>query len=409
MNEQQKRDAVATLRIPRPPEEGYEGSKRRMPKAVWIGLAAALLIALIALLRRGAPVAVEVITATTIAPSQADAVLTASGYVVAQRKAAVASKGTGRLEALYVEEGDRVQAGQVIARLEHRDVEAGLAEARARADLARAALAQAKAELYEAEVAYNRLKTLVRDTTVSRAEFDAADARYRRTVASVAEAEAGVTAAEAAVRLAEVQVENTNIRAPFDGTVLTKNADVGEVVAPFASSANARGAVVSLADMGSLMVEVDVSESNVGKVRPGMPCEVTLDALPGRRYRAAVHKVVPTVDRAKATVLTRVRFLEQDDRVLPDMSAKVTFLSRPAPEGEAALPKVVVKPEAVVNRRGRRVAFVVRQGVAWETRVELGGAMGDMVEVRQGLASGDRIVLNPPEGLKDGARVEVKE
>lgn len=409
MNEQQKRDAVATLRIPRPPEGGYEGSKRRAPRAVWIGLAAALLIALIALLRRGAPVAVEVATVTTMAPSQADAVLTASGYVVAQRRAAVASKGTGRLEALYVEEGDRVQAGQVIARLERRDVEAGLAEGRARAELARASLAQAKAELYEAELAYSRLKTLVGDTTVSRAEFDAADARYRRAVASVASADAGITAAEAAVRLAEVQVENTNIRAPFDGTVLTKNADVGEVVAPFASSANARGAVVSLADMGSLMVEVDVSESNVGKVHPDMPCEVTLDALPDRRYRAVVHKVVPTVDRAKATVLTRVRLLGQDDRVLPDMSAKVTFLSRPAPEGEAARPKVVVKPAAVVGRGGRRVAFVVRQGVASETPVEPGGAMGDMVEVRQGLAAGDRVVLNPPEGLKDGARVEVRE
>ncbi|OGG47066.1 MAG: hypothetical protein A3F84_13910 [Candidatus Handelsmanbacteria bacterium RIFCSPLOWO2_12_FULL_64_10] len=252
MNEQQKRDAVATLRIPRPPEEGYECSKRRASKAIWAGLAAALLIALIALLRRGAPVTVEVATVTTMAPSQADAVLTASGYVVAQRKAAVASKGTGRLEALYVEEGDRVQAGQVIARLERRDVEAGLAEGRARVGLARAALAQTKAELYEAELTYSRLKTLVGDTTVSKAEFDAADARYRRAVASVASAEAGITAAEAAVRLAEVQVENTNIRAPFDGTVLTKNADVGEVVAPFASSANARGAVVSIADMGSL-------------------------------------------------------------------------------------------------------------------------------------------------------------
>jgi len=160
--------------------------------------------------------------------------------------------------------------------------------------------------------------------------------------------------------------------------------------------------------MGSLMVEVDVSESNVGKVHADMPCEVTLDALPDRRYRAVVHKVVPTVDRAKATVLTRVRFLEQDDRALPDMSAKVTFLSRPVPEGDDR-PRVVVKPEAVVDRGGHRVAFVVRQGVASETRVELGGTMGDMVEVRQGLAVGDRVVLNPPEGLKDGARVKIKE
>ena len=166
--------------------------------------------------------------------------------------------------------------------------------------------------------------------------------------------------------------------------------------------------MASIADMASLMVEVDVSESNVGKVRPGMPCEVTLDALPDARYRAEVHKIIPTVDRAKATVLTRVRFLDRDGRVLPDMSAKVAFLSRPSPEGDAR-PREVVRPEAVVDRGGRRVAFVVRKGVASETPVEMGGAMGEMVEVRRGLAPGDRVVLNPPEGLKDGARVRVKE
>ncbi len=406
MNEQEQRDAVAMLRIPRSPEEVYEGSKRRM--GVWLGLGVLLLIGLIALFGRGAPVAVEVTSVTTMAPSQADAVLTASGYVVAQRKAAVASKGTGRLEALFVEEGDRVQTGQILARLEHSDVEANLAESRARVGVARAALAQARAELYEAELNYHRLKRLMGDSTVAQSEFDVADARHRRAVASVQSAEAGIQAAEAAGRMAEVQVENTNIRAPFDGTVLTKNADVGEVVAPFASSANARGAVVSIADMGSLMAEVDVSESNVGKVHPGMPCEVTLDALPDRRYRAVVHKIIPTVDRAKATVLTRIRFLERDDRVLPDMSAKVIFLSRPAPEGDAP-PKVVVKPAAVVDRGGRKVAFVVRQDVASETPVEVGGAMGDAVEVRRGLTPGDRVVLNPPEGLKDGARIKVKE
>ncbi len=409
MNEQQTRDAVAALRIPRPPEEAYASARRRMPKRLWIALAALLLIALVALLRGGGPATVEVTPVTTMAPSQADAILTASGYVVAQRKAAVASKGTGRLESLEVEEGDRVQSGQVIARLEHADVEAALAESRARAELAKAGLTQAQAELYEAELNYRRLKTLVGDSTIARADFDAADARHRRAVAAVRSAEAGIQSAEATVTLAEVQVENTNIRAPFDGTVLTKNADIGEIVAPFASSSNARGAVVSIADMASLMVEVDVSESNIEKVRPGMPCEVVLDAVPDRRYRAEVHKVVPTVDRAKATILTRVRFVDRDDRILPDMSAKVNFLSSPASEGEAARPRTVVRPAAVVDRNGRRVAFIVREGTVSEIPVELGGPMGEMVEVRRGLSPGDRVVLNPPESLKDGAKVKLKE
>ncbi len=409
MNEQQKHDAVANLRIPRPPEETYVSAKRRRPKRLYVALAALLLIVLAVLATRGGPVAVEIVPVSTMAPSQTDAVLTASGYLVAQRKAAVASKGTGRLESLEVEEGDRVLAGQIIARLEHADVEAALAEARARTDLAKAGLAQAKADLYEVELNYHRLKTLVGDSTIARADFDAADARYRRAVAAVRSAEAGIRSAEATVALAEVQVENTNIRAPFDGTVLTKNADVGEIVAPFASSSSARGAVASIADMASLMVEVDVSESSIEKIRPGMPCEVVLDAVPDRRYRAEVHKIVPTVDRARATILTRVRFVDRDDRILPDMSAKVTFLTRPALSGEAARPRTVVKPAAVVDRGGRKVAFVVREDRVAETPVDLGGPMGEMVEVLRGLSPGDRVVLNPPESLKDGARVKPKE
>jgi RND family efflux transporter MFP subunit len=409
MDQQQKRDAVASLRIPRPAEETYETSKRKASRLAWVGIAALLVIVLAALLWKRSPIPVEVTSAAAMAPSQADAILTASGYVVAQRKAAVASKGTGRLESLLVEEGDRVLSGQILARLEHADVEAVLAESRARAELAKSALVQARAELHESELTYGRLKALVGDSTIARADFDASEARYKRAAAAVRSAEAGIRAAEAGVALAEVQVENTNIRAPFDGTVLTKNADVGEIVAPFASSTSARGAVVSIADMGSLMVEVDVSESNVAKIRPGMPCEAMLDALPDRRYRAEVHKIIPTVDRAKATVLTRVRFLSPDDRILPDMSAKVVFLSRPAPEGEAARPRIVIRPAAVTDRGGRKVVFALRGDAVAETPVELGAEMGDMVEVRRGLAAGDRVVLHPPESLANGSRVRVKE
>ncbi|MDZ7361585.1 MAG: efflux RND transporter periplasmic adaptor subunit [candidate division KSB1 bacterium] len=353
-------------------------------------------------------VEVKTFTVTAISPSQADAVLTASGYVVAQRKAAVASKGTGRLEYLGVEEGDQVKAGQIIARLESSDVAAALAQARANLAAARARLPQSQADLQEATIQYERYKTLVAEQLVPRADFDAAEARYKRAVAAVVADSAAIRAALAAVRAAEVAVENTNIRAPFDGTVLTKNADVGEVVAPFGSATSARAAVVSIADMSSLEVEADVSESNIQRIKPGQPCEIVLDAYQDTRYPGVVSKIVPTADRAKATVLTKIKFVQRDERVLPEMSAKVTFLSQAAAESiTRSAKKIVVSPAAIVTRGDQKVAFVVRDGSVTETPVEIAGTLGNLLEVRSGLAEGNQVVLNPPENMATGTRVKV--
>jgi RND family efflux transporter MFP subunit len=338
---------------------------------------------------------VQLATVSYYSPAQANAILTASGYVVAQRKAAVASKGTGRLVFLGVEEGDRVKTGQVLARLEDADVMAQLEQAKANLKLY-------QAELQDAQQSFNRQKALLEAGLASQAEYEAAEARYKRVEASIAVAVAAVTSAE-------VALENTRIRAPFDGTVLLKHADVGEIVAPLAGAASSRGAVVTIADMTSLEVEADVSESNIERIAPNIPCEIVLDAYPQHRYRGFVSKIVPTADRAKATVLVKVKFISFDERVLPEMSAKVTFLSK-APEASAALmkPLLTVLSSAVATRDGRAVVFAVRENKAVEIPVVTGQTMGAFVEIREGLAVGDKVIARVDERLQDGVRVVVK-
>jgi RND family efflux transporter MFP subunit len=340
--------------------------------------------------------------------SDLNRVLVASGYVVAQRQAAVASKGTGRLVSLNVVEGDKVLEGQVIARLESADVEAALQQAKANLELARSSLVQAKAEAQDATATHARNQALLKGGSISQAEFDMSEARYKRAVAGIASAEAGIHASAAGVRSAEVQLENTAIRAPFNGTVLTKNADVGEVVAPFGAASNSKGAVVTMADMTSLEVEADVSESNIEKITQDHPCEITLDAFPEKRYRGVVHKIVPTADRAKATVMTKIRFLDLDSRVLPEMSAKVSFLAADADRRTAdEKPKIVVNAAAVITRGGKTVAYVVKDNVLSERTVQLGARFETMVEIVSGLMPGEQVVIKPAADASDGMRVTV--
>jgi len=351
---------------------------------------------------------VEVVSVQKTYPSQAFTLLNASGYVVAQRKAAVASKATGSLVWLGVEEGSRVRKGDILARLENADVLAQQAQAQANLQNSRTALEQARAELRDAGFSFSRNKSLLAEGIVSNADFDAAEARYRKSKAAVAGAEAGIRAAAAALDGARVAVEFTRIRAPFDAVVLTKNADVGDIVTPLGAAADAKAAVVTIADMGSLQVEADVSESNLEQVRKGQPCEIQLDALPEARFRGEVHMVVPTADRSKATVLVKVRFLDTDPRILPEMSAKVAFLSRAVEKGERD-PSTTVNPSAISDRKGHKVVFVVREERVKETKVVLGTRIGDQVRVLSGVKPGDRVVAGPAENLRDGSRVTVKE
>jgi RND family efflux transporter MFP subunit len=352
-----------------------------------------------------APIAVETASVTMAYPSQGYTVLNATGYVVAQRKASVASKATGRLVWLGVEEGSRVMKDQVIARLEDLDVKATREQAGANVQLARANLEQGLAELKDAETALKRSQELLDKGFVSQASHDIAVARHDKARAGIASLEAAIAAARANLRGTEVAVEQTLIRAPFDGVVLTKSANVGDVVTPFSSALDAKGAVVTMADMSTLEVEADVSESSLSKVSIGQPVEVQLDALPELRFRGVVSRTVPTVDRSKATVMTKIRFLELDPRILPEMSAKVAFLSQEVPAAEARS-RPAVSPAAVTSRAGRNVVFVIRNDKAAEVPIQTGARIGDLIEVTSGPQPGEKVVLRPPEKLHDGAAVK---
>ena len=375
------------------------GEPPRSRSGLILYLAGALFLGLVAFIfirsSVGGAVLVDVTTVAFVSPSQSNEILTASGYVVAQQKASIASKATGRIVFLGYHEGDRVKKGDIIARIESADVEAALAQAKADLELARADRADASRSL-------DRAKALLARGLISQAEYDGALARYDRVVATI-------QSKDAALKWAQVQFENTMIRAPFDGTILTKNADVGEVVAPFAAGASSKVAVVTLADMSSLEVEADVSESNIERIAQEQPCEIALDAYPDKRYRGMVDKIVPTADRAKATVLTKIRFLERDKRVLPEMGAKVHFLAKGTGDSLSAKPRLAVDADAIAVRDGKKIVFLVRDDAVTVEPVELGDPFGRMVEVGKGLSPGDRVVLKPPPDLQSGSKVKVKE
>lgn len=335
-----------------------------------------------------------------VQPSAGTPILTASGYVVARRQAVVSAKIQGRLSDLRVEEGSNVKKGDVLARLESADYEATVQRARA-------AVQRAEADLAEQQRQERLATELTQQNVLAEDQREAAVSRVRIGEATVAQAEADLAFAEA-------QLQNTVIRAPFDGVVVKKMAEVGESVAPIPPGVNistSSGAIVALADLATLEVEADVAEANVAKVGNGQPAEVTVEAIPNRRYEAVLRQVIPTADRTKATVMVKVTILDKDEDLKPEMSAKVTFLE---PEKEkptdvsASAPVVLVPREAVVTRDGKQTVFLVREGKAQARAVVLGTERQGQVVVREGLAGGEVLVLRPPEGLADGDAVRVK-
>ncbi|MGU7776128.1 efflux RND transporter periplasmic adaptor subunit [Burkholderia sp. MR1-5-21] len=349
--------------------------------------------------------AVETTAVTTAYPFQNDTMLNATGYVVPQRKAAVASKAQGRVEWLGVLEGTHVKKDEIIARLESRDVAAALAQAVAQVGVARANLALQQAELKDALISLHRSEILVPKGALPAAQYDSDVARVNKARASVASDEAAIVSAEANAQAAQVAVDQTAIRAPFDGVVLEKHANVGDNITPFSSASDSKGAVVTIADMDTLEVEADVAESNIARIRANQPCEIQLDALPDQRFAGLVSRIVPTVDRSKATVLVKVRFVDRDARVLPDMSAKIAFLSKPV-SAQDRQPVTAVQASAVVERGGRQLVFAVKDDTVRETAVTTGARIGELVAIR-GVQPGDTLVLAPGPKLADGAKVTV--
>ncbi len=356
---------------------------------------------------RNRAVTIETTSVSLIFPTQSFTLLNSSGYVVAQRKAAVAAKTTGRMEWLGVEEGSRVTAGQIIARLENKDLEAAVRQAEAALQSAKANRDQSRAELADADTSFNRQKGLLKMGIISQADYDAAEARYKRAVAATAAAEGGIANAAAALQGTRVNLDYSLIRAPFDAVVLTKNADVGDIITPLGAAANAKAAVVTIADLASLQVEADVSESNLAQIKQGQPCEITLDAVPGSRFQGVVHTIVPTADRSKASVMVKVRFLERDQRIFPEMSAKVAFLERAA-QAKDKVARVVVNPAAVITRDGKKGVYLVVGSTVRFTPVTPGAKIVDLLEVA-GVKSGEKVALSPLDTLKDGSKIAFPE
>lgn len=391
---------LARLTLDRTPTQ-QPPSRRR-----WWYLALAILLLVLGFFwLRGGEQVVETATVGSAYPSQAFAQLNATGYVVASRRAAVASKATGRLDWLGVEEGSKVRAGQVIARLENNDMLANLNQGQANVKMAQARVLQARADYTDAQAALTRARDLLAKNFIAPSAYDSALARHDKAQATLAASVAEEKMAEAGLRGQQVAYDYTLIRAPFDGVVLTKQANVGDVITPFAAATDAKGAVVTMADMSTLEVEADVAESSLHLVTPNQACEIQLDAIPDVRFRGAVSRIVPTVDRAKATVLVKVRFVDRDPRVLPDMSAKVTFLSQAVdPAQNHAV--IAINPAALTQREGVDGVFVVDAGRAHWRAVTRGKNIGDLVEIRAGLKGGESVVLKPAAALRDGARIK---
>ncbi len=405
---------LSSLRIKRDaPAQSSNGSSRNGGSGLTILYVAVAVIIVASLFYFGqglfsSPEPVEAGVVSMTYPSQANSILTASGYVVASRKAAVGSKGTGRLVWLGVEEGSIVKKDQIIGRLEDPDVEAALLQADASLNAAQATLENAKDGLVNADSTYHRELVLYNAKLAASADLVNAKAAYKQAQDLVKTDEANVELAQRTIQAAQVQVEFTNIRAPFDGTVLTKDADVGDVMTPFGAAAGSKADIVTLADMSSLDAEVDVSESNIEEVHVGQPCEISLNAVPEKRYRGVVHMIVPTADRTKATVLTKVNFLDMDKRVLPDMSLKVNFL-KDSTQVDSSGPKLTVPAAAVISKNGKKMVFVIQGDEVKETPVLLGEAVGNGLEVKSGLKDGDKVVLSPADKLKNGMKVKVGE
>jgi RND family efflux transporter MFP subunit len=409
------------------------GEHPRPARGKWMALAAALVLLAVGgwwWSRANAAPEVETVRAAVQQPTHGQAgapILTASGYVVARRKAVVSAKIQGRLAELRVEEGSRVAEGETIARLESADFEANLVRSRARVESVKlqieayaARIRSAEVNLAEARRQAALAERLWAEQVASVDERDATRARVAAAAAALASAQADhassrseLAQAEADVRLNQALFDNTIIKAPFAGTVVRKMAEVGESVAPIPPGVNistASGAIVALADLDTLEVEVDVAESNVARLKGEQPAEVAVEAFPDRKFRAVLRQVIPTADRTRATVMVKVTILDKDPDLKPEMSARATFLERPSSAATSNGPPIVTVPQqAVVSRNGKTQVFEVGTDNTVRARpVVVGPAQQGQVVVREGLAGTEVLVSRPAETLKDGDTVRVK-
>src|SRR5262245_37455849 len=388
---------LSRLRIRRDaPPASSGGARRSLP---W------LIIVVVAVLGaagfftfRPRPVAVDVANVSVVGGAGAvtGEGITANGYVVARTKASVSAKIAGQLTYLGVHEGSHVRAGEIVARIESDAYRAAAAAAKAEVGRAEVDLAQARRDL-------ERARTLRDQQVVSTHDLEDAQTRVDAAVAQL-------NSNKAQLEVAQANLENTNVRAPFDGTVLRKDAEVGEIVAPSAAGGGlTRTAIVTMADLGTLEVEVDVNEAYIAQIRNGQDARVTLDAYPDTSFRARVRQIVPTADRQKATVLVKVSILDRDPRILPEMGAKVVFVRESQTAGATVTrPRVLVPSGALVRDGATTRVWLVQNGRLAARQVTLGNERGSDIEVEQGLEGGESVVLKPGPTLRDGLPVRIR-
>ena len=330
--------------------------------------------------------------------------LNGSGYVTARREATVSSKITGKVVEVLVEEGLKVEAGRILARLDSSNVERSLQLAEAQLDAARKTLDETQANLSRAEREHKRNMDLAAEKVVSQSELDRTDAEMKSLKARLEKQKADVAVAEREVALWKQQLDDTVIRAPFAGIVTSKNAQPGEMISPMSAGGFTRTGICTIVDMSSLEIEVDVNENYINRVEAGQPVEATLDSYPDWKIPAKVIAIIPTADRQKSTVKVRVGFEKLDPRILPDMGVKVAF--QRAGAAPVASREIFVPKAAVRQQDGHDVVWLVRDGKAERRAVTIGSKHENDVGIAAGVNSGDRLVLESPDQLTDGAKVK---
>lgn len=398
------KSALDDLRIDR------TGSRRGGSKAALV-IMLLLMIAAVgggyAWMSRPKTAAVRTVAVREAASGGDRTLLNASGYVTARREATVSSKVTGKVMEVLVDEGMRVEAGQVLARIDSSNVEKSLHLAEAQLESSRRALGETQAQLDHALREVNRISRLAAGQSASRVELDRVETDAKALQARLAKQEADISVSEREVALWKQQIDDATIRAPFEGVVTAKTAQPGEMISPMSVGGFTRTGICTIVDMGSLEIEVDVNESYINRVRPGQPVEATLDSYPDWRIPAKVIAIIPTADRQKATVKVRVGFDKLDPRILPDMSVKVAFQgttdTRPAQRNP------IVPRSAIRQSNGQDIVWLVRDGRVERRAVRVGEQRGEEVAVVAGLDVGERVVVEGPDNLTEGARVrEIK-
>lgn len=355
----------------------------------------------------------EVVVATVQKPAGAggrEALLNASGYVTPRRRATIAAKITGRVTGVFFDEGTHVHEGQLLATLDDSDARKALDSAKADRDSAQAAIADFQVQLKNAKIVLHRAEQLQKAGVQTEEQLDNAHTAADSLEAKIDLAKTQVDAAQSRIQVAQQAVDNCTIKAPFEGIVVSKDAQVGEMVSPISAGGGfTRTGIATIVDMKSNEIEVDVNEAYIARVQPGQPVTAVLDAYPDWEIPSRVRTIIPSADRQKATVKVRISFIKLDPRILPDMGIKVTFLGAETSKKTGAEPSAALVPQSAVrDDAGKKIVFIIKSGHVERRAVTLGGNRGNDAEVIGGLTVGDTVVVNGPPNLRDGQTVAIK-